>query len=98
MTTSRDGGGYRLPRAVEVRLGAAARDLRNCEAVMRLRPGIKVLFMSGSTEAVVRHGVLQAEAAFLQKPFTTAALANKVRNLLDQRPDVPGSLTSCTRR
>lgn len=36
MTTSRDGGGYRLPRAVEVRLGAAARDLRNCDAVMAL--------------------------------------------------------------
>lgn len=36
MTTSKDGGGYRLPRAVEVRLAAAAKDLRNCDAVMRL--------------------------------------------------------------
>lgn len=33
---SKDGGGYRLPRGVEARLAAAARELRNEEAVMRL--------------------------------------------------------------
>lgn len=36
MTMSKDGGGYRLPRGVEARLAAAARELRNEEAVMRL--------------------------------------------------------------
>jgi CheY-like chemotaxis protein len=47
-------------------------------------PGARVLFMSGYTDdAVVRHGVLAAEAAFLQKPFTAAGLAHKVRETLD---------------
>ena len=34
-------------------------------------------------DAVVRHGVLEEEYAFLQKPFTPTALANKVRAVLD---------------
>jgi FixJ family two-component response regulator len=48
------------------------------------RPGLRVLFMSGYTdETVVRDGVLDAGNAFLQKPFTSAGLANKVRQVLD---------------
>jgi CheY-like chemotaxis protein len=54
------------------------------EAVAAQRPGVKVIYCSGYTDdAVVRHGVLTADAAFLQKPFTVAALANKVRAVLD---------------
>jgi two-component system, cell cycle sensor histidine kinase and response regulator CckA len=48
------------------------------------RPGLLVLFMSGYTdETVVRNGVLEAGTSFLQKPFTAAGLASKVRQVLD---------------
>ena len=47
------------------------------------RPGIKVLFMSGYTEqAVVQHGVLAADAAFVAKPFSIEEFVAKVRELL----------------
>jgi PAS domain S-box-containing protein len=48
------------------------------------RPGIKVLLSSGYTgDAAVQRGVLDASTPFLQKPFTTHALATKVREVLD---------------
>lgn len=51
-------------------------------------PGIKVLFTSGYTdETIVRHGVLELGVAFLQKPYTPAALARKVRKLLDEKDE-----------
>jgi PAS domain S-box-containing protein len=55
------------------------------ERVRAVRPGTHVLYMSGYTDdAVVLHGVLAEDMAFLQKPFTAEALARKVRELLDQ--------------
>ncbi|MDT5157449.1 MAG: two-component system, cell cycle sensor histidine kinase and response regulator CckA [Acidobacteriota bacterium] len=49
-----------------------------------LHPNIKVLYMSGyTTDAIVRHGLLEQEIAFLQKPFAPDALIRKVREVLD---------------
>ncbi len=50
-------------------------------------PETKVLYMSGYTDnAVVRRGVLETDAAFIGKPFTSDALARKVREVLDSPP------------
>ena len=54
------------------------------EVLRALRPGLRVLFVSGYTDdEVVRRGVTQATAHFLHKPFTPADLARKVREVLD---------------
>jgi hypothetical protein len=51
--------------------------------MVRARPAMKVLYMSGYTDsAIVNIGILTKEVAFLQKPFTPAALIDKVRDVL----------------
>jgi CheY-like chemotaxis protein len=58
------------------------------EALMALRPEIRVLYMSGYTdEAIVRTGVLDEDKPFLQKPFTPSQLARRIRELLDEPVD-----------
>ena len=48
------------------------------------RRDIRVLFVSGYTgEAIRQHGLLELDAAFLQKPFTPDVLARRVRDILD---------------
>ena len=65
--------------------GISGREL--ADRVKRLRPEIKILYMSGYTDqAVVHHGILESDAILLQKPFTLAALASKLRELLNATP------------
>jgi len=48
--------------------------------------------MSGyADQAIVHHGVLDADVAYLPKPFTTEAIARRVREVLDApaQPGVP---------
>jgi two-component system cell cycle sensor histidine kinase/response regulator CckA len=50
-----------------------------------LRPGMRVLFMSGYTdEANLPGAVKEVRGTFLQKPFTPGDLAQKIRDLLDE--------------
>jgi two-component system, cell cycle sensor histidine kinase and response regulator CckA len=49
------------------------------------RPNMKVLCMSGYTDdSIIRHGVLEAHLAYLQKPITPHSLAKRVREVLGQ--------------
>jgi CheY-like chemotaxis protein len=56
------------------------------QALQAERPDLRVLFMSGyADKAIVHHGVLDSGVAYLAKPFTTEAVARKVREVLDGR-------------
>jgi PAS domain S-box-containing protein len=56
------------------------------ERLLKERPQMKVLYMSGYTDdAVVRHGVFYSRVAFIQKPITPEPLARKVREALDSK-------------
>ncbi len=55
------------------------------ERAAELRPGIRVLFMSGYTDDVVlQHRLISRDIAFVQKPFTPESLGRGVREVLDR--------------
>ncbi len=54
------------------------------EQLVRRRPEMRVLYMSGYPEdAIAHHGVLNPEQHFLQKPFPPSQFLEKVREVLD---------------
>jgi two-component system cell cycle sensor histidine kinase/response regulator CckA len=63
--------------------GISGREL--AERISAKRRDIRVLFMSGYTDNVITSGgMLEEGLAFLQKPFSPAALVQKVREVLSQ--------------
>jgi CheY-like chemotaxis protein len=47
------------------------------------RPGLRILYVSGYTDdAILQHGTLLPNTAFLQKPFSPGSLAQRVREVL----------------
>ncbi len=56
------------------------------EKICTMKPGIKVLFMSGYTQDIVlQKGILPSKINFIQKPFSSAALAKKVKKILKDK-------------
>jgi PAS domain S-box-containing protein len=54
------------------------------ERLRALRTDLRVLYMSGYAEEIIApHGVLEAGAAFIEKPLTAEALGRKIREVLD---------------
>ena len=61
--------------------GMGGREL--VKQVVKLRPTMKVLYLSGYTEdSIISEGTIESGAAFLQKPFTLQNLSRKVREVL----------------
>ncbi len=57
------------------------------DRVHALNPRTRILFTSAYTgNAIVHQGVLNQDVALLQKPFTPSALAQKLREVLDETP------------
>jgi CheY-like chemotaxis protein len=78
----RHGGTIHLMVSDVVMPGMGGRQV--AEQLAAAHPETKVLFVSGYTnDAVVRHGIREAEVHFLQKPFKSADLTRKVREVLD---------------
>ena len=61
-------------------------------AAIALRPGLRILYLSGyAADPDTLPEATGEEQEFLAKPFTPAALAMKVRELLDTRPWIPSA-------
>lgn len=53
--------------------------------IAEIRPGIKLLYMSGYTDdTIAHHGILEKDMNYIQKPFSVENLARKVREVLDK--------------
>jgi two-component system cell cycle sensor histidine kinase/response regulator CckA len=64
--------------------GMSGRQL--ADEVARIRPGIQVLYMSGYTDdATTRYRIAHDGINYLQKPFTPAILARRIRQVLARK-------------
>ena len=64
------------------------------EQVQRIRPGMRVLYISGYTsDAIVHYGVLDPGLWFLPKPYTLSSLIAKVRQVLDSAAEPSAAAT-----
>ncbi len=84
MSITADNGGKHLDLLIT---DVVMPEMSGRELVERLsceKPAVKVLYISGYTDdAVIRHGVLAEEVSFLQKPFSSYSLEQRVREILD---------------
>jgi two-component SAPR family response regulator len=63
------------------------------EQLLSQRRDLKVLYMSGYTDdAITHYGVLGADVAYLQKPFTPDGLARKVAEVLEAGAERPADV------
>jgi len=66
-------------------------EMHGFDLTMRIRdlhPKARVLYVSGYTPEIIRrHGVLDLNAEFIQKPYTATKLSRKVREICDHRSD-----------
>lgn len=54
--------------------------------VQTARPDLAIVYMSGYSEDMIgRHGILQADENYLQKPFTSGDLVSKIEQVLRKR-------------
>jgi PAS domain S-box-containing protein len=66
------------------------------EAVLKRRPGVRVLYTSGYSETAIAHGCqLDPDVVLLRKPYRKSDLSRKIREVLHSQPD---RRTSCYAR
>jgi PAS domain S-box-containing protein len=82
---SAHGGHIHLLMTDVVMPGISGREL--AQRMVKIRPDIKILYMSGYTDqAIVHQGILEDGAVLLQKPFSMGTLASKLREILAAEP------------
>jgi CheY-like chemotaxis protein len=83
--TNRNGTKIDLVLTDVIMPGMSGNDMS--KQLLATRPDLPVLYMSGYTDdTIVQHGVLEPGINFIQKPFSPDALALKVREVLDAKP------------
>jgi FixJ family two-component response regulator len=53
------------------------------QGALKLRPGMRIVFLSGHTQDVILKEGVEKGTAFLRKPFSPVELTHKVREALD---------------